>query len=158
MATRESEYMAAIAARNIVRPRIAAIVIADGKTLVQKPTDDPDACFAFIGGEYEVGDTFESRIKKEFEEETTAKVIESNFLFVVENRFVYNGKLIQGLEVYLEVKIDRVEVTSKEKHLSQHWLPLDRLREYNLRPHVARDVVAAGTYRSVRHLIVPLEQ
>ena len=156
MSTRESDYMAAVAARNIVRPRIAAIVITDGKTLVQKPTDDANACYAFIGGEYEVHDTFESRIKKEFEEETTAKVLSWEFLFVVENRFVYKDKLLQGLEIFLKVELDRTAINSKEAHLSQHWLPLANLKDYNVRPHVVRDAVADGSYQSVRHLMVPL--
>ncbi|MBB3590722.1 8-oxo-dGTP pyrophosphatase MutT (NUDIX family) [Rhizobium sp. BK529] len=32
----------------------------------------PTSCHAFVGGEYEIGDTFESRLRKEFEEETNA--------------------------------------------------------------------------------------
>lgn len=150
----ESEFFRAVASRQIPRIRIAAIVIRDGRLLVQRPADDPDACYALIGGEYEVGDTFESRLEKEFEEETTAKVLSVKYLFVVENRFVYEGRAIQAVEHYLEVEIDTTDVRSRETHLTQHWLPLARLPEYNLRPHVVRDAIFSGAYRTVRHLTV----
>jgi len=70
--TRESEFLQAIAGRDVVRLRVAAIVILRDHTLVQRPTDDPGACYAFIGGEYKVGDTLADRIRREFEEETNA--------------------------------------------------------------------------------------
>ena len=152
--SRETEFLRAVAQRNIVRVRVAAIIVADGKVLVQRPTDDPAACYAFIGGEYEVGDTFETRIRRELEEETTARVVSWRYLFVVENRFMVGGDLIQGLEHYLEVILDRQNIESREAHLSQHWLPLDRLRDYDLRPHIVRDVVASGDLRNVSHLTV----
>lgn len=154
--TFEQRFFDAIVRRNVVRPRVAAIVVTDAELLVQRPTDDPEACYAFIGGEYEVGDTFESRIKAEFEEETTARVVDSRYLFVVENRFWYRGKLVHGIEHYLEVQVDRKNIESKESHLAQFWLPLSRLREYDLRPHIVRDSIADGTFRSLRHMVVPL--
>ncbi len=77
-------------AGTFVRVRVAAIVVNDGHLLVQKPTDDPDACYAFIGGMYEVGDTLVERLRLEFEEETTAKVLSARYLFVVENRWGAN--------------------------------------------------------------------
>lgn len=153
--SRETEFFRAVAARDIVRVRVAAIIIAEGRVLVQKPADDPHACFAFIGGEYEVGDTFESRICKELEEETTARVRRSEYRFVVENRFQFKGMFIHGLEHYFEVELDNLEIRSTESHLSQHWLPLDALRDYDLRPWVVRDVIASGNFRHVRHLLVP---
>jgi ADP-ribose pyrophosphatase YjhB (NUDIX family) len=156
--TRQDDFFNAVASRDIVRVRVAGIVIADGQLLVQKPTDDPASCYALIGGEYEVGDTFETRIRKEFEEETTARVLRTEYLFVVENRFRWKGKIVQGLEHYLAVEIDRKDVQSKEPHLSQHWLPLDRLRDADLRPLVVRDAIAEGRISQVRHLLVRLDE
>jgi len=98
--TRESDFFSAVAARNVVRPRVAGIVVADDNVLVQRPSDDPAACYAFIGGEYEVGDTLERRLRAEFEEETTASVLTVRYLFVVENRFRHAGRLVHGLEHY----------------------------------------------------------
>jgi 8-oxo-dGTP pyrophosphatase MutT (NUDIX family) len=152
--SRQTEFFQATAGRNIVRVRVAAIVVSNGNVLVQRPTDEPASCYGFIGGEYEAGDTFESRIRREFEEETTARVLEWRYLFVVENRFKVDGATFQGLEHYLEVTLDREHVESREAHLSQHWLPLARLREYDLRPHVVRDVLASGKLHNVSHLTV----
>jgi ADP-ribose pyrophosphatase YjhB (NUDIX family) len=155
--SRETDFFQAIASRQLPRIRVAAIVIRKGYLLVQRPTDDPRACYALIGGEYEIGDTFESRIKLEFEEETTAKVVFSKYLFVVENRFMHSGQLIQAVEHYLEVDIDTAEVTSKEPHLSQHWLPIAKLLDYDLKPAIVRDLIYSGSYLKAKHLVVELE-
>lgn len=152
--SRQTEFFRAVAARNVVRVRVAAIVVLNGDVLVQRPADELSSCYAFIGGEYEVGDTFETRIRREFEEETTAGVLDWRYLFVVENRFTTGGETFQALEHYLEVTLDRRSVESREAHLSQHWLPLARLREYDLRPHVVRDVLASGDLHNVSHLTV----
>lgn len=153
--SRETEFFKAVAARDLVRVRVAAIIISAGRVLVQRPADDPHACFAFIGGEYEIGDTFESRLRKELEEETTARVRRAEYRFVVENRFHVKGMFIHGLEHYFEVELDSPDIRSTESHLSQHWLPLDSLCDYDLRPWVVRDVIASGEFRLVRHLLAP---
>ena len=57
--TRDADFFRAVAAQNVVRPRVAGIVVADGKLLVQRWSGDSTA-YAFIGGEYEVGDTLEA--------------------------------------------------------------------------------------------------
>lgn len=153
--TRGSDFFSAVAARNIVRPRVAGIVVANDKLLVQRPKDDPSACYAFVGGEYEVGDTLESRLRAEFEEETTASVLTARYLFVVENRFRYAGRLVHGLEHYFLAEIDTVDVQSRETHLEFHWLPLQRLHEFDVRPHVVRDSILSGSYLQARHLVTP---
>ena len=108
-------------------------------------------------GEYEVGDTFFSRIAQEFEEETNAKIVDCQYLFVVENRMRLSGTLLQGLEHYVAVTLDREDITSRETHLAQHWLPLASLKDYDLRPWIVRDVIAEGRLQQVRHLVVPLD-
>lgn len=127
--------------------------MADGDVLVQRPADDPSSCYAFIGGEYEVGDTFETRLRKEFEEETNARVVAAQYLFCVENHFRYKADVIQQAEHYFLVSLDRRDVVSNELHLTQHWLPLADLRNVDLRPFVVRDAVASGSYLTDRHLI-----
>jgi len=153
--TRESDFFSAVAPRNVVRPRVAGIVVANDKLLVQRPSDDPAACYAFIGGEYEVGDTLESRLRAEFEEETTASVLAARYLFVVENRFRYAGRLVHGLEHYFLAEIDTVDVRSRETHVEFHWLPLQNLAEFDVRPHVVRDAILSGSYLHMHHLVTP---
>jgi ADP-ribose pyrophosphatase YjhB (NUDIX family) len=139
----------------MVRPRVAAIIISDGQLLVQRPSDDPNPCYAFIGGEYEVGDTFASRLKAEIEEETTARLERWQYLFVVENRFRHEDMFVHGLEHYLLAQIDRQDVQSRESHLTFYWLSLSTLAQFDLRPHVVRDLVATGEFTQIRHLVVP---
>jgi len=153
--TRESDFFAAVAARKVVRPRVAGIIIANGQLLVQRPTDDPKVCYAFIGGEYEVGDTFVSRLHAEIEEETTARCLRADYLFVVENQFRSGGVWVHGLEHYLLAEIDRTDVQSREPHLAFHWLPMENLAQMDLRPRVVRDAIISGAYLRVRHLVVP---
>ena len=151
--TSQDRFFQAVANRQIPRIRVAAIVVEDGKVLVQRPADDPSSCYAFIGGEYEIGDTFESRLRREFEEETNARVRQARYLFCVENHFRYRGQLIQQAEHYFLVTLDRHDVVSSEKHLKQYWLPLAGLASVDLRPYVVRDALARGSYLTDRHLI-----
>lgn len=152
---RESEFFRGVSKRRMVRPRVAAIIVSDSQLLVQRPSDDVNACYAFIGGEYEVGDTFASRLKAEIEEETTARLERWQYLFVVENRFQHEERLVHGLEHYLLAQVDRQDVQSREPHLTFHWLPLNRLDQFDLRPHIVRDAVATGEFTEIRHLVVP---
>lgn len=153
MPSNQDKFFAAVASRHIPRIRVAGIVVQNDAILVQKPTDQEDACFAFIGGEYEIGDSFESRLHAEFEEETSATVVSSSYLFCVENHFYYKGDRIQQAEHYFQVTLDRYDIVSKEPHLSQHWVPIVDLHQINLRPFVVRDVLADGSYQSHRHLV-----
>jgi 8-oxo-dGTP pyrophosphatase MutT (NUDIX family) len=155
MMSRQRKFLEAIASRGTVRIGVRAIVLSQGRVLVQKPVDDPDSCYAFIGGEYEVGDTLAGRLEREFEEETNARVVSSHYLFVLENRLSVGGMPIQGLEHYFQVTLDRDDIQSRERHLAQHWLPVSSLKEYDLRPLVARDAIADGRLHTVRHLVVP---
>lgn len=152
----QDEFFRAVAARNLVRTSVRAIVIVDRHLLVQRPADEPDSFYAFIGGEYEVGDTFESRLRREFAEETSAQLVTCTYRFVVENRFVHAGREIHGLDHFCEVTLDRREIESREPRLTQHWISLDRIDEHDLRPTVVRDAVHDGTWRDARHLVSQL--
>jgi ADP-ribose pyrophosphatase YjhB (NUDIX family) len=153
MESGQDRFFQAVGSRQIPRIRAAGIVVEDGKLLVQQPADDPSSCYAFIGGEYEIGDTFETRLRREFEEETNARVTEARYLVCVENHFRYRGQIIQQAEHYFLVSLDRHDVVSRETHLKQYWLPLSSLAELDLRPLVVRDAVARGSYLTDRHLI-----
>ena len=155
VSTSEDRFFAAVADRALVRPSLRCIVVRNGHVLVQRPADSsPGTSYAFIGGEYETGDTFDSRVRAEFEEETNAKVLEWHYLFVVENLFRHGGSKIHALEHYVEVTIDRTDVASREGHLVQEWLPMDALATADLRPYAVRDLLASGRQHEVRHLVV----
>jgi 8-oxo-dGTP pyrophosphatase MutT (NUDIX family) len=152
----EDRFFATVAARRLVRPSVRAIVQGEQGFLVQRPTDNPSGHFAFIGGEYELGDTLDERLRREFEEETTARVVHAAYRFVVENRFLWRGQLVQTLEHYFEVKLDRDQVTSKEPHLEQLWLPADAFAIADVRPQVVRDTLLSDDWQDVRRLEVQL--
>jgi 8-oxo-dGTP pyrophosphatase MutT (NUDIX family) len=154
--TSEDRFFSAVASRSLVRPAVRAIVRTNRGFLVQRPTDARDGHFAFIGGEYELGDSFHDRIRKEFEEETTARVVSANYRFVVENRFLWNGRLIQTLEHYFDVELDRDEIESRERDLEQVWVSHHDFAKADVRPAVVKDVLLSGAWLQVRHLTVEL--
>ena len=134
---------------------VRSIVLSEGRILVQRDVRDPGGPYAFIGGHYELGDTLVGRLKLEYKEETTARVVDCSYLFVLERQFVVDGKLTQTLDHFFQVTLDREDVESRESHLSQHWLPLSTLKEYDLRPWIVRDLIAEGRLHTVRHLVLP---
>ena len=152
MASSQDQFFQAVASRRIPRIRIAGIVVDENKVLVQQPADNPNACLAFIGGEYEIGDTFESRLRMEFEEETNACVVECRYLFCVENHFRFKDEIIQQAEHFFLVTLDRSDISSRERHLKQFWLDLADLATADLRPYAVRDSIARGTYLADRFL------
>jgi hypothetical protein len=95
-------------------------------------------------------------LRKEFEEETNAHVVSCEYAFVVENRRIYDGVLQQSLDHYFRVAIDREDIASKEPHITQHWLPIKKLKEFDLRPKVIRDLIATGEWVDTKHVLVPL--
>jgi ADP-ribose pyrophosphatase YjhB (NUDIX family) len=149
----QDQFFQAVASRRIPRIRIAGIVAVDGKLLVQRPRGDANSCFAFIGGEYEIGDTFESRLRKEFEEETNARVVDARYLFCVESRYRHKGNVVQQVDHFFSVDLDRQDVVGREAHLEQIWLPLSDLPGIDLQPTVVRDAICDGSHTRLRHLM-----
>ena len=154
--TSEDRFFSEVSARRLVRPAVRAIVRSERGFLVQRPTDAPNGHYAFIGGEYELGDSFDARLRKEFEEETSARLLRSKYRFVVENRFHWRGELIQTLEHYFEVELDRLDIESNEPDLEQIWLPLQSFARADVRPTVVRDLLASGNWQGIRRLSVDL--
>ena len=153
--SREERFFATVAARQIVRASVRAIVLGERGFLVQRPTDVANSHYAFIGGEYELGDSFHARLRAEFEEETSSRVISAEYRFVVENSFVSGGNAIQTLEHYFEVQIDGDAVASREPHLEQRWLSEYDFARADVRPLIVRDVLLTTGWRDVRHLMGP---
>jgi hypothetical protein len=75
---------------------------------------------------------------------------------VVENRFLWRGQLVQTLEHYFEVELDRHEVTSNEPQLEQVWLSPDAFAVADVRPKVVRDALISRDWETVRRLEVQL--
>jgi len=138
-----------------IRAGARAIIInptAD-RFLVEKNHGARDKYLNFIGGGVELGESLESCLEREIKEETNAKVIRMDYLFVVENFITFKGDITHGLGHYFEVELDREDVRSDTDRIEFLWFSSDDLVDIDLRPHVVRDHIVKGTYRSVRHLI-----
>lgn len=155
MTSGQDAFLTRTAARGGIRVSVRSICIHAGALLVQRPADDPAACRAFIGGRLEPGERMEDRIRLEYQEELGRRVVRAEYLFVVENRIRTDGGVFHGLEHYFAVELDSYDVRSREPHLLQEWVPLGRLAAHDVRPHVVRDAIADGSWRTRRHLVVP---
>ncbi|MEL6318313.1 MAG: NUDIX domain-containing protein [Pseudomonadota bacterium] len=145
-------YFDALLASGRPRLRVAGVILRAGRVLAQTTTDPRDAFFAFPGGGYELGDSFESRLARELEEETDARLVGARYGFVAESRMPWRGGLIHLVEHYLIAEIDRDAVESREPHLRFEWLPLETLGAADLRPAAVRDALATGRLDTLRHL------
>lgn len=150
----QDRFFAAVSARRLVRPAVRAIVRSERGFLVQRPVDTPDGHYAFIGGEYELatrsrsgcgGNSRKKRRRRWWRRPTVSwsKIASSG------------GELIQTLEHYFEVELDRTEIASNEPDLEQMWLAPDRFAAADVRPLVVRDALASGDWLNVRRLAVP---
>lgn len=154
--TSQQRFLDDLSATQTIRTSVRAIIVRDARVLVQQPSDEPDSCYAFIGGRVEYGESLEERLRKELSEELGAKLKSSRYLFFVENRFSHGDKLVHLHEHFFEVELESDDIRSVEPELIQRWLPLSRLGEFDLRPHVVRDAIIRGEHSSVRHLVAPL--
>ena len=138
-----------------IRPSARAIVVnsSTDRFLIEKNHGARDQYLNFIGGGVELGESLEACLEREMKEETNARVIRMDYLFVVENFITFKGNIAHGLEHYFEVEIDREDVKSDTEGIEFIWFSSEDLASVDLRPQIVRDYIVKGTYRSVRHLI-----
>jgi ADP-ribose pyrophosphatase YjhB (NUDIX family) len=136
-----------------IRISVRSICISDSKVLFQTDLNDTVPVYATVGGELEPCEKMEDRLKLEYMEETGMNIEVIKYLFVIENFMTYNGKPIHSLEHFFLVNITSTEFTSKEKHLSFHWIPIDEIANYEIKPKVLKKVLLKGDFEKVRHLV-----
>lgn len=152
--TTDEEFLRRIAEKGVIRPCVRALIFHPQRAdiLVEQNIHEPGSYYSFPGGEYELGDSMVGRLGQELQEETDAELLECRYLFVAENLFYVAGKLVHSLEHYFEAVIDRDQVESREAHLTHHWLPIEALYDFDLRPLIVRDHVMDGSYHALRHI------
>ncbi|RPI19365.1 MAG: NUDIX domain-containing protein [Ignavibacteriae bacterium] len=148
----EKELLKEIFKTRRVRVAVRSVCIDGDRILVERHANDISACYAFPGGALEPGDSFEDRIRKEYEEEIGEEISYLKYLFVVENRFMVDDTLCHCVEIYYETRLNNTEIKSKEPHLEHKWIRIDELKNYDIRPVVVRDVIADGKMYDVNHL------
>ncbi|MBD3193254.1 MAG: NUDIX domain-containing protein [Candidatus Heimdallarchaeota archaeon] len=156
--THSEKFLSRVAKEGIIRPCVRSLCFHQRKILVEQPSDEPSACFAFPGGGLELGETLEERLKKEYLEEANVQVISQEYLFLVENRFSFKDTFIHSLEHYFLVQLENYDIESKEPEIILKWLPIDQLPKIDLRPEIVRDVIINGAWRKVKHLVQPFEK
>ena len=137
--------------------RVLGIIIAEGDLLVLRDDRIQGAPFTFPGGDYERGDTFQSRMEQVFSNTTNAFVAQTGYLFVVENRVLIGKQMIHTLEHYPTVQFDRQDVKAKIKGIGHYWLPLNKLNQFNLHPVFVRDIIFDHRETERSHWVVPIE-
>ena len=123
------------------------------RILVERSLGVREGYVAFPGGRIELGETLEQCITREIDEEIGATVLDFEFLFLLENFFVFEGEAIHGIELFCEVRLKSDEVESQLAGCEFPWLEVAALSDADLRPTVVRDRIIDGTYRNVRHLV-----
>jgi 8-oxo-dGTP pyrophosphatase MutT (NUDIX family) len=151
----DNEYYEWLAEGGRIRVGVRAIIFdrSGERLLVEENIEDEPPFFYFVGGGIEVGETMLECLRREVREEITAEIIQSKYLFVVENFIRYAGEVRHGLGHYFEVAIDREDVRSTNPVLAYHWLSINGLREVDRRPTVVRDAILDGSYVRIRHLV-----
>jgi 8-oxo-dGTP diphosphatase len=158
MSKQQNRFLKKVTAAKAVRVTVRSLCISGDQILVQRPSDDPSANYAFIGGKLEYGETLSDRVRTEYKEELGLRIDAPRYLFAVENRFWHDGAIYHGLEHYFLVAPPAVTtLKSRERHLEFHWLPVQQLKQFDVRPHVVRDAVSDGSWRDIRLLTVPFD-
>lgn len=122
--------------------------------LIERNFGDRNEFANFIGGGVEIGETLQSCIERELNEETDAIITRANYLFIVENFIPYKSKIRHSLEHYFEIELDRESVTPKNKRTEFVWVSIDELTAVDLRPVIVRDSIVDGTYQTISHMIL----
>ena len=156
MSKQQNRFLKKIITAKVVRVTVRSLCFSGDEILVQRPSDDPSANYAFIGGKLEYGESLSYRIRAEYREELGVRIKDHRYLFAVENRFWHQGKIYHGLEHYFLVSFPTArKFTSRERHLEFHWLPVKQVNQFDVRPHVVRDAISDDSWRDVRLLTVP---
>mgnify|MGYP002863536539 CR=1 FL=1 len=136
-----------------IRVSVRGICIIEDKMLFQTDLNDKVPVYATLGGELEPGEKMEERLKLEFMEEAGTEIEILKYLFVIENFLIYNDQPIHSLEHYFLIKLPSEELTSRESHLSFHWLPVKEIRSLNIKPQILKDIILKGELEDARHFI-----
>jgi 8-oxo-dGTP pyrophosphatase MutT (NUDIX family) len=137
------------------RPGGRAIIFDSSRRhlLVEKNLGAREEYVAFPGGGIELGETLQECITRELDEEIGAKIVDFNFLFLVENFIPFEGEYLHGIELYCEVKLGSDQVESQLEGYEFPWIDVSKLGKVDLRPHIVRDRIVDGSYKEIRHLI-----
>jgi len=128
--------------------RVGAIIQHDGNLLMVK--NSGDNFYYTVGGRVKFGESAEETLLREALEETGLPLEIERLAFIHENFFAMESEQNQYHEICLfflmkpHVKIGEIRQTFEESYgeVSFHWLPLDRLSEFEMYPHFFKTAFA----------------
>jgi len=136
--------------------RTAAFIIKNGKLLFAKNANFP--CYYLVGGGIEENETSEEAIVREIFEETGLK-LEIDKLVIVQERFFEVGQKHHEIRFFYSVK-DTVEIniadgTFTDQGIDEtlHWLPIDKLGEYEIVPPFLK-TLSFDNMNEIQHIVV----
>ena len=116
----------------MVKHSIACIAFSDKKVLIahRNPSGQMGSRWEFPGGKVEEGESFETAIVREFEEEFGVKA--KVFDLITEKKFVHDGNdfILHAYRIEPEHKGEKEKYTLTE-HTGYVWTSLDSIRGLN---------------------------
>ena len=137
------------------RYRAAALIVKDGKLLVEKHVDYP--VYYTVGGGVELGESSEEAVLREIWEETGLRLEIDRLAFVNERFLTVDGHDCHEVVFYYRMKPAEFDIaegsfTDQGEKESLHWLPLDCLDKFNLVPAFLKTKLRASQ-GGIEHMI-----
>ena len=129
------------------RYRAGALIVEDGKLLVMK-TKSSD-CYYTVGGGVHMGESAESCVLREVQEETGVPYEIDHLAVICENFFIGTEEIIKDytchvIEFYFLMKPRGTQELNAESYgwnrerEEKHWIPLEEVSQIDLRPQFLR--------------------
>lgn len=130
--------------------RAAGIIIHDGKVLFHK--NPLETYYALLGGRVKICESSDKTVVREIKEELGKDVEVTGYVATVENFFDLRGKdyheylFVHQVEFVSESDRKITETlynveNNPEKHIEYHWLSIDELEKYDIRPTAIKNVL-----------------
>lgn len=153
--------------------RVAGVAVTRGRVLLHRMAGED--VWSLPGGGLRVGETCSDGLVREMREEVGAEIEVGGLLWVIENFFEHwplsgtpTTDLVAAhheIGLYFEMQVPTVvqdvetfagtelAETSQEYRLEFRWVALEELSEFDVRPSVLLELLAAGPSAGVPHFI-----
>lgn len=134
----------------VFRFTVRSLCFHNGSILLEFQKRHPEVYY-FPGGGLELGESFEECLQREYQEETNTKISQADYLFVVENIFVYEQKILHSVEHFYKVSLDTYDINSKSGAFVHEWISLDKMNNLDIRPKIVKKAILDGSWKTEKH-------